>query len=455
MQCDSCAEEIPADSIFCPECGARQDLSRAGGFTAPNSVGLSGQEVTGGRNFGVVSGEAIRQQREMSVSDPNAISPELMRQIAQSMQNQQNIPPTGNFPPQGFQNQPNPQMNLNQQTPVNNLGNMPQSNVQNVISQNQSTSPTDEMVNRLAEAEKAMKSERRNQWLNMNQASASNVLSNLGADLPNHLRNETNAAQEILTGALGGQKDAPNDAFLRRMCEVAVRRVARKRGVAVETPQAKLEDDILTVNITFIDDGRVLDTPEELSNAFEHAIQTEIALKGFDYVAEINLYRSKDGEIENLSDGEDDEEMFACEICDGLVKESDTECPHCGAVFEDEEEEPEPPIRGPPRGGPPRGPSRGGPPGGPSRLGPPGGPSRSGPPGGPSRGGPPKGPGRSPPRGPSGPAGGPPKGPGRAPPGSKPAGGPSRSPPKGPTRGPPSGGPKGGPPKGPKRGPPK
>ena len=455
MQCDSCAEEIPADSIFCPECGARQDLSRAGGFAAPNSVGLSGQEVTGGRNFGVVSGEAIRQQREMSVSDPNAISPELMRQIAQSMQNQQNIPPTGNFPPQGFQNQPNPQMNLNQQTPVNNLGNMPQSNVQNVIPQNQSTSPTDEMVNRLAEAEKAMKSERRNQWLNMNQASASNVLSNLGADLPNHLRNETNAAQEILTGALGGQKDAPNDAFLRRMCEVAVRRVARKRGVAVETPQAKLEDDILTVNITFIDDGRVLDTPEELSNAFEHAIQTEIALKGFDYVAEINLYRSKDGEIENLSDGEDDEEMFACEICDGLVKESDTECPHCGAVFEDEEEEPEPPIRGPPRGGPPRGPSRGGPPGGPSRSGPPGGPSRSGPPGGPSRGGPPKGPGRSPPRGPSGPAGGPPKGPGRAPPGSKPAGGPSRSPPKGPTRGPPSGGPKGGPPKGPKRGPPK
>ncbi len=382
----------------------------------------------------------------MSVSDPNAISPELMRQIAQSMQNQQNIPPTGNFPPQGFQNQPNPQMNLNQQTPVNNLGNMPQSNVQNVISQNQSTSPTDEMVNRLAEAEKAMKSERRNQWLNMNQASASNVLSNLGADLPNHLRNETNAAQEILTGALGGQKDAPNDAFLRRMCEVAVRRVARKRGVAVETPQAKLEDDILTVNITFIDDGRVLDTPEELSNAFEHAIQTEIALKGFDYVAEINLYRSKDGEIENLSDVEDDEEMFACEICDGLVKESDAECPHCGAVFEDEEEEPEPPIRGPPRGGPPRGPSRSGPPGG---------PSRSGPPGGPSRGGPPKGPGRSPPRAPSGPAGGPPKGPGRAPPGSKPAGGPSRSPPKGPTRGPPSGGPKGGPPKGPKRGPPK
>ena len=320
MQCDSCGEEIPADSIFCPECGSRQDLSRAGGFNAPNSVGLSGEEVTGGRNFGVVSGEAIRHQREMSVSDPNAVSPELMRQIAQSMQNQ-NIPPTGNFPPQGYLNPSNEQTNLSQQMPGNNLGNAPLSNVQNVTPMNQS-SPTDEMVNRLAEAEKAMKSERRNQWLNMNQDSASNVLSNLGADLPAHLRNETNAAQEILTGALGGQKDAPNDAFLRRMCEVAVRRVARKRGVAVETPQAKLEDGVINVNITFIDDGRVLDTPEELSHAFEHAIQTEIALKGFDYIAVINLYRSKDGEIENLSD-EEEEEMFACEICDGLVKESD------------------------------------------------------------------------------------------------------------------------------------
>ena len=448
MQCGSCGEEIPADSIFCSECGARQDLSRAGGFTTPSAVGLSGQEVTGGRSFGVVSGEAIRHQREMSVTDPNAVSPELMRQIAQSMQNQQNIPPVGNFPPQGYPNMMNQQNNLNQQMPINNPGNLPPSNVQNVTPMNPSSSPTDEMVNRLAEAEKAMKSERRNQWLNMNQTSASNVLSNLGADLPGHLRNETSAAQEILTGALGGQKDAPSDAFLRRMCEVAVRRVARKRGVAVETPQAKLEDDILTVNITYIDDGRVLDTPDELNHAFEHAIQTEIALKGFDYVAEINLYRSKDGEIENLSEEEDDEEMFACEICDGLVKESDSECPHCGAIFEDEEDEqPRVPSRGPPRGAPPsapsrrpppKGPSRGGPPGGPSRGGPPGGPSRSGPPGGPSRSGPPKGPGRSPPSKPAGPSGGPPRGP-----------------PKGPSRGPPPGGPKGGPPKGPKRGPPK
>ena len=447
MDCMSCGEHIPDDSIFCPECGARQDLSRAGGFTTPNSVGLAGQEVTGGRSFGVVSGEAIRQQREMSVSDPNAISPELMRQIAQGMQNQQNIPPVGNFPPQGFQNQPN---NLNQ-NPMNDLGNMPQ-NIPNVTPMGQS-SPTDEMVTRLAQAEKAMKTERRSQWLNMNQASASNVLSSLGADLPAHLRNEKNAAQEILTGALGGQKEAPNDAFLRRMCEVAVRRVARKRGVAVETPQAKLADDILTVNITYIDDGRVLDTPEDLSQAFEHAIQTEVALKGFDYVSEINLYRSRDGEIENLSEEEqDDEEMFACEICDGLVKESDSECPHCGAVFEEDDDFEEPSPRqapnSPSRGSPPRGSSRGGPPGGPSRGGPPGGPSRGGLPGGPSRGGPPGGPSKG------GPPGGPSKGPGRAPRSKSP---PTKKPgpPGGSTRGPPSGGPKSGPPKGPKRGPPR
>ena len=456
MDCMSCGEHIPDDSIFCPECGARQDLSRAGGFTTPNSVGLAGQEVTGGRSFGVVSGEAIRQQREMSVSDPNAISPELMRQIAQGMQNQQNIPPVGNFPPQGFQNQPN---NLNQ-NPMNDLGNMPQ-NIPNVTPMGQS-SPTDEMVTRLAQAEKAMKTERRSQWLNMNQASASNVLSSLGADLPAHLRNEKNAAQEILTGALGGQKEAPNDAFLRRMCEVAVRRVARKRGVAVETPQAKLADDILTVNITYIDDGRVLDTPEDLSQAFEHAIQTEVALKGFDYVSEINLYRSRDGEIENLSEEEqDDGEMFACEICDGLVKESDSECPHCGAVFEEDDDFEEPSPRqapnSPSRGSPPRGSSRGGPPGGPSRGGPPGGPSRGGLPGGSSRGGPPGGPSRGgPPGGPSkgGPPGGPSKGPGRAPRSKSP---PTKKPgpPGGSTRGPPSGGPKSGPPKGPKRGPPR
>ena len=267
------------------------------------------------------------------------------------------------------------------------------------------------------------------------------------------------------------------------MSEVAVRRVARKRGVAVETPQIKEENGILTVNVTYVDDGRVLDTPDDLSTAFEHAISTEVALKGLDAVVEINLFRSKDGSVEKIgsedvaAEPESNEEMFACEVCDGLVKESDNECPHCGAMFEDEEEEPlqkGPPTRGgppgPSRGGPP-GPSRGGPPGpsggGPPKRGGPPGPSRGGPPGpsgggppkrggppGPSRGGPPSG-------GPSG--GGPPKRSG--PPSGGPSGGgpPKRSgPPSGgpsgggpPKRGGPPGGPKRGPPGGPKRGPPK
>ena len=125
------------------------------------------------------------------------------------------------------------------------------------------------------------------------------------------------------------------------MCEVASRRVARKRGVAVETPEAKITDGVLVVNLTYVDDGRVLDTPEDLSSAFEHAIQTEVALKGYDMAVEIVLSCMKDGQVTTIGAEaeEDDEEMFACEVCDGLVKESDPKCPHCGAVFEDEEEE--------------------------------------------------------------------------------------------------------------------
>ena len=76
MECGSCSEIIPDDSIFCPECGSRQELSRAGGFTNPGSIGLSGQEVSGGRNFGVVSGEAVRQQRDMNTPGNTNIPPE-------------------------------------------------------------------------------------------------------------------------------------------------------------------------------------------------------------------------------------------------------------------------------------------------------------------------------------------------------------------------------------------
>ena len=486
MECGSCVEVIPDDSIFCSECGARQEMSRAGGFTSHNSVGLGGQEVSGGRSFGVVSGEAVRQQRDEQIGATGNIPTDIMQQIAQGIQNPQNVTPD-TLPQQGFpQNQQYPPQNQqyppqNQQYPPQNQQFPPQNQqfpqqqsefpplnrniipspndgrslgdgampnkplnetevVGSIIANNPSKSPTDHMVNRLAEAERAMKDERRSQWLNMNQSSATNILANLGAELPAHLRQQqVNPAANIMAGAMGQTVvNGPSEALLRRICEVAVRRVARKRGVAVETPQLKAEGDQLKVTVTYVDDGRVLDTPEDLAQAFEHSIQTELALKGYDYSAIVNLFCSKEGEIVKLiGEGSEevvDEEMFACEICDGLVKESDNECPHCGAMFEDEDAESNAPKSGPP--GPGRGgPSKSGGPPGPSRAG----PSKSGGPPGPSRGGPSKSGG--PPMksgGPPGPSksGGPPMKSG-GPPGPSKSGGPPKGGPKGPKRSPP------------------
>ena len=463
MECGSCGAVIPDDSIFCSECGARQEVSRAGSFSAMGSTSLGGGEVTGGRGFGVVSGEAVRQQREMQQQGmPQGIPADILQNIASGIQQQNNLPPGSQLPPQqpsqfpnqmsnqfpqqrpiipqgqqpmpqGIPNQNVQQSDLPQQPrgPTLASGAVPSTNVESqlgkqlggtTVSNNPTASPTDAMVNRLAETERAVKNERRNQWLNMNQTSASNVLANLGADLPSHLKDAQGItpAAEVIAGAMGqSPQDGPNDALLRRMCEVASRRVARKRGVAVETPEATVVDGTLVVNLTYVDDGRVLDTPDDLSSAFEHAIQTEVALKGYDMAVEIVLKCMKDGEVTTIGAEaeENDEEMFACEVCDGLVKESDLKCPHCGAIFEEEEED----VVEQTRKGPP----------GPSRAGPPG-PSRSGPPG-PKKGGPPKG-------GPK--KGGPP--------------GPSKSGPPGPKKGgPPKGGPKKGGPPGPKRGPPK
>ena len=486
MQCGSCFEEIPDDSIFCPECGARQEMSRAGGLPGVGAVGLGGQDVTGGRNFGVVSGEAVMNQNMgqgmPGQGMPPGMMPDMMSQIAQNIPGMpmQGMPPgvipPGNVTPLTGQNPPPNIGGARGDMPpaskgpslASGAGPNQQLGGQNhqpgglAISNNPSLSPTDAMVNRIAEAERAVKNERRSQWLQMNQESAANVLSSIGGELPSHLKgsNDEASAAQFLADAIGtGKGESGNDALFRRMSEVAVRRVARKRGVAVETPQIKSENGVLTVNVTYIDDGRVLDTPEDISAAFEHAISTEVALKGLDTIVEIALFRSKDGAVTKIGadsvesvSTDSDEEMFACEVCDGLVKESDNECPHCGAMFEEDEDDA--PSGGPPgRGGPPK---RGGPPG-PSRGGPPG-PSRG--PSGPSRGGPPK---RSGPPGGGGPPkrGGPPGGGGPPKSGGPPGGG---GPPKSggpPKRGPPSGGPGGGPPKrggppgGPKRGPPR
>ena len=60
MFCTVCNEEIPDDSLFCPECGARQDPSKSGAM--------------GGRNFGVVSGQAVQATRDMQSADAAAAS---------------------------------------------------------------------------------------------------------------------------------------------------------------------------------------------------------------------------------------------------------------------------------------------------------------------------------------------------------------------------------------------
>jgi len=494
MNCGSCNEMIPDDSMFCPECGARQDTSIAGSFQQPIPQ----------RNFEPVTGMDARMQQETNMGVFPNMQPEQFQNMAQNIQQNPNLPPNMyqqnqmGFPnqtmPMGNQNMPMGNQPLPNQTmpmgrpqnvvPMNNqMVNVPSSQPSDMpkgtrgpslgsgavpnanrtqfdpahsggtmIAHNPEVSQTDAMVNRLAEAERAVKDERRSQWLNMNQNAASDVLSSLAGDVPSHLKSkgssEVNAAQ-ILSGS--NADDAPNDALLRRIAEVASRRVARKRGVAVESPQVKLVDDIMTVNITYVDDGRVLDTPEDLSQAFEQAIQTEIALKGYDFSAEIQLFRNKDGTTEKIGEEESEEDMFACEMCDGLVKETDPVCPHCGAMFEEEDDEPSS-KSSPQRSGGPPGPSKGGGPGGPSRSGGPPGPKKGGGPGGPSRSGGPPGPKK----------GGAPGGPSRSggPPGPKKGGapgGPSRSGgPPGPSKGgPPKGGSSGGPPGPSKGGPPK
>jgi Zn finger protein HypA/HybF involved in hydrogenase expression len=442
MDCQSCADEIPDDSIFCPECGARQDLSNAGG-----------------RSFGVVTPQAVQaanQDETGAQPVPQAMDVDTLNRLAFQMKTGQSAEAEGNEP--------------SAESPVD---------ISDAF--DGAISGTNQIVDRMVVAEKENKSEARSEWLTMNHQTATDVLSQVNAELPAHLRREEDAssgAARFLEEALGDAppdpKDGPSVGLLRRMAEVAVRRVARKRGVAVESPQISLEDDLVRVNVTYIDDGRVLDTPSDLSNAFSHAIQTEVALKGLELSVSVVLFSSTEGEVSHVwgdapeeeVEIEDEEEKFACEACGHFpVMESDPACPSCGAMFEDddddEDEDQDGMAGGPPsRGGPPRGPSRGGPGGSsgpPSRGSPPSrgppsrGPSGPGGPGGsPSRGGPPS---RGP-SGPSGPGGSPSRGgpPSRGPSGPGGPGGPRKG------GGPPGrGGPpsRGGPPKGggpPKRG---
>ena len=343
MFCDTCNEEIPDDSIFCPECGARQNLSKA-------SFGVPTESLSGGvptsSGMGVVTPQAFSQSDEKK-SEVTSISEDLMSQIASKA-----TPTEKNLfgAPSLSQTPLNTGPTIVPITP--NMG------------ESLDSSPTDELVERIMVAEKEIKEEQRNKWLEMNQT-ASNVLSQVNSDLPSHLRptdGKTSAASNFLKQTIGEEEEEgglPDANLLRRMTEVAVRRVARKRGVAVESPQSKIIDDMAQINITFIDDGRVLDTPIDLANAFKRQIDTELALKGFEMSSNIVLFKSREGAVTKVFGDaldEEDDDSFACEACGELVKATDTVCQSCGAVFEDEEEEVKsPPKKGPPgRGGPSR-----------------------------------------------------------------------------------------------------
>ncbi|HJM66628.1 MAG TPA: zinc-ribbon domain-containing protein [Candidatus Thalassarchaeaceae archaeon] len=396
MQCSSCGEEIPTDSLFCPECGARQNAGVGGINPSPAPPSEPSPEMQ--------------------------IDPSMFQQ--QAPQGMDPVSPRGNV-----QVQPN---NMDSEMVSQNFlsslaadmtGQPVQPNPQN----DPSRSTQDMVVDAMAEAEREKKANARSAWLSMNQQSASEFLGAVGAvqGAPNVDRSSTSLDEvepfNPPPARSSTPSNLPSDTLVRRMVEVAVRRVGRKRGVGVETPQVKAEGSVIRVNVTYVDDGRVLDNPPELHGAFEHAIDTEIRLKGYDVELLLALFRSKDGVI-SFSWGDEpestteeiDEEMFECGACGGLVHDSDPSCPSCGAEFLDEDEEPEPaPQTSPSRGGPPssgpKGPSRGGPPSsgskGPSRGGPPSsgpkGPSRGGPPSsGPKKGGPPSGPKKGGPKGP-------------------------------------------------------
>ena len=180
MQCTSCSEEIPQDSIFCPECGARQDLSKSSTFGI-DSTTLGGGESSGGRTHGVISSEAIAFEREARENTGSGLPSGLVTEIAANLAQENNQQDQVNAPsPAGID-----------------------------------YSANDAMVDRINEAEKNIKSERRNAWLEMNKATASSVLSQINSDLPSHLKEDQNAASNIasqfLESTVGGDNQANNN----------------------------------------------------------------------------------------------------------------------------------------------------------------------------------------------------------------------------------------------------
>ena len=290
--CVQCGEEIAPDALFCTECGARQAYSPAQSSTPPpavhqasvtdlSSIVASTETVSAAP---MNQGAATEQMQDLSVTqlggarisgtptlgDRGGSASDVLKGIAEGLSGAQES---------------------SESDKARNAATM------GIDQRREFNSPTDQLVEDINIADREVKGRQRQAWLEMNQENTGTVTQQaVTAELPPHLREESTAVS-----APAAAVDTPDPALFRRMTEVAMRRVARKRGISVEAPQVKDSDGIFMVNLTYNDDGRVLDTPEELMDAFDHAITTEASLKGYDVVLEVNIFRNQDGTIEKVA----------------------------------------------------------------------------------------------------------------------------------------------------------
>ena len=151
MQCSTCGEEIPNDSLFCPECGARQNAGGGGMPPAPSPVPEPTPEVP---------------------VDPSIFQNQNPQGAFGAVQPVGNMQPQGNemdsdMVSQGFLTSLAADM-TGQPAPVT-----PQ------VDPNRSTQ--DMVVDAMVEADREKKANARSAWLSMNQQSASDFLGAVGA----------------------------------------------------------------------------------------------------------------------------------------------------------------------------------------------------------------------------------------------------------------------------------
>ena len=255
MQCSACAEMIPADSLFCPECGgseqgqnmAQSFAEEQGSYSAhvapvqplhppPQPMPSRTNMMPGGATNDVLQHLASGfGQPASSIPQPDrtmGLPPELMSTP------QPTLPPASTPTPNpvtgGLGDLP-----VNRHGPTLGSGQGMSQRVDQEIGQrigttrvsNPTLSQTDDVVNRIHEAERNLKDVRRDQWLEMNRASASNVLASIGSELPSHLAEVSNPAAKALADRLSTPNPAHPDPILPwcTMAEVAVRRVAEAR----------------------------------------------------------------------------------------------------------------------------------------------------------------------------------------------------------------------------------